>query len=184
LDIAATTRPFVTDLLIGACVQSAFRFLNDRVTIWASFIIKSKIPAMCVCPAPAAPSTILTVHPPARHAAAHLLHRAARRLDAGAKPHVAPPAPAAAARSPGRKRLNAESSRRNHPAAGDTLSLGRRRIVARLRRKAIRSLSFSGCGCDGVSPHVALADQFAEAGLNLCRRCGFGRSNPRVRPQT
>ncbi len=44
-------------------------------------MIKAKVLAMCVCPVIAAPPAIIAVHPPARHAIAHLLHRAARRLD-------------------------------------------------------------------------------------------------------
>ena len=49
-------------------------------------MIKSKVLAMCVCPALAAPPTILAVSPPARHAVVHVLHHAANRLER----HVAP----------------------------------------------------------------------------------------------
>ena len=52
-------------------------------------MIKAKLLAMCVCPALLAPPTILAVHKPARHAVAHLLHRAAERLDHAASAPVA-----------------------------------------------------------------------------------------------
>lgn len=55
-------------------------------------MIRAKVLAMCVCPVVAAPPTLLALHPPARHAVAHMLHRAARRLD-----HEPTPAPLAAA---------------------------------------------------------------------------------------
>lgn len=55
-------------------------------------MLKAKVLAMCVCPViAAAPPTVLAVHAPARHAVAHLLHRAAHRLD---PTPVAAPAPA------------------------------------------------------------------------------------------
>ncbi len=44
-------------------------------------MLKAKVLAMCVCPAAVAPPAIIAFHPPARHAVAHLLHRAANRLD-------------------------------------------------------------------------------------------------------
>ncbi len=61
-------------------------------------MIRSKLLALCVCPAVAAPPAILAVHAPARHAVAHLLHHAANRLDG---PHRASaPAPVVAAALP------------------------------------------------------------------------------------
>lgn len=44
-------------------------------------MLKAKLLAMCVCPAVLAPPAIIAVHKPARHAVAHLLQRAALRLD-------------------------------------------------------------------------------------------------------
>ena len=44
-------------------------------------MIRSKLLVMCVCPALAAPPAILALSPPARHAMAHVLHRAANHLD-------------------------------------------------------------------------------------------------------
>lgn len=44
-------------------------------------MLKAKALAMCVCPVLAAPPAVLAVHAPARHAVAHMLHRAARHLD-------------------------------------------------------------------------------------------------------
>ena len=53
-------------------------------------MLKAKIAALCVCPALVAPPVIVAVHKPARHAVAHLLQRAANRLDGTPAP-VAPP---------------------------------------------------------------------------------------------
>ncbi|QYE35162.1 hypothetical protein KZX46_03890 [Polymorphobacter sp. PAMC 29334] len=55
-------------------------------------MLKAKIVALCVCPAVVAPPVIVAVHKPARHAVAHLLQRAANRLDGA--PAAAPVAPA------------------------------------------------------------------------------------------
>lgn len=44
-------------------------------------MLKTKLLALCMCPAVLAPPAILAVHQPARHAVAHLLQRAAHRLD-------------------------------------------------------------------------------------------------------
>ncbi|MGI4878892.1 MAG: hypothetical protein ACRYG4_15545 [Janthinobacterium lividum] len=44
-------------------------------------MIKSKLLAMCVCPALLAPPVVLATNKPARHAVAHMLHRAANHLD-------------------------------------------------------------------------------------------------------
>jgi hypothetical protein len=44
-------------------------------------MLKAKLVALCVCPAVLAPPVIIAVHRPARHAVAHLLQRAAHRLD-------------------------------------------------------------------------------------------------------
>ena len=60
-------------------------------------MIKAKILAMCVCPAIAAPPAIIAVHAPARHAVAHLLHRAAHRLDRSEPGPAAAAAPVAVA---------------------------------------------------------------------------------------
>ncbi len=54
-------------------------------------MLKAKVLAMCVCPTLAVPPAVIAVHAPARHAVAHLLHRAAHRLDR------AEPVPAVAA---------------------------------------------------------------------------------------
>ena len=53
-------------------------------------MLRAKIAALCVCPALIAPPVIVAVHKPARHAVAHLLQRAANRLDGTPAP-VAPP---------------------------------------------------------------------------------------------
>lgn len=63
-------------------------------------MIKAKLLAMCVCPALAAPPTILAVSPPARHAVAHVLHRAANRLDHHSPSAAAAPPPAALSCTP------------------------------------------------------------------------------------
>ena len=52
-------------------------------------MLKAKLLAMCVCPALLTPPAILAVHKPARHAVAHLLHRAAEHLDQAPPPMVA-----------------------------------------------------------------------------------------------
>lgn len=57
-------------------------------------MLKAKALALCVCPVVAAPPTILAVHPPARHAVAHLLHHAANRLDRSPAHRAAPVAAA------------------------------------------------------------------------------------------
>lgn len=54
-------------------------------------MLKAKIAALCICPALVAPPVIVAVHKPARHAVAHLLQRAANRLDG--VPVAAPVAP-------------------------------------------------------------------------------------------
>ncbi len=46
-------------------------------------MLKAKLVALCVCPAVLAPPAIVAVHRPTRHAVAHLLQRAAHRLDHG-----------------------------------------------------------------------------------------------------
>lgn len=53
-------------------------------------MLKSHIAALCICPALLAPPVLVAVHKPARHAVAHLLQRAATRLD----DHPAPATPA------------------------------------------------------------------------------------------
>ncbi|MBV8973339.1 MAG: hypothetical protein JO290_13730 [Sphingomonadaceae bacterium] len=56
-------------------------------------MLKAKAIALCVCPLVAAPPAVIAVHTPSRHAVAHLLHRAADRLDhAAPRPAVVAPA--------------------------------------------------------------------------------------------
>jgi len=61
-------------------------------------MLKAKLVALCVCPAVLAPPAIVAVHRPTRHAVAHLLQRAAHRLDNGVP--AASPAPAQYANIP------------------------------------------------------------------------------------
>ena len=51
-------------------------------------MISAKLAALCLCPALVATPAVLATHPKARHAVAHLLHRAADRLET---PHRASP---------------------------------------------------------------------------------------------
>lgn len=51
-------------------------------------MLRTKLLAMCVCPALLAPPTILAVHKPARKAVARVLHRTADRLDRRSTPAV------------------------------------------------------------------------------------------------
>ncbi len=60
-------------------------------------MIKAKLIALCVCPAVTAPPAIMAVSPPARHAVAYVLHRAARRLDHTPRAAAQPPLVAALA---------------------------------------------------------------------------------------
>ncbi|MGI4877839.1 MAG: PEPxxWA-CTERM sorting domain-containing protein [Janthinobacterium lividum] len=57
-------------------------------------MLKAKLLALCVCPALLTPPAILAVNRPARHAVAHVLHRAADRLDhkPAARPAIVAPA--------------------------------------------------------------------------------------------
>ncbi len=51
-------------------------------------MISAKLAALCLCPALVATPAVIATHPKARHAVAHLLHRAADRLE---MPHQTSP---------------------------------------------------------------------------------------------